>query len=353
MTRAVWLVAFGCVVSSSCVLSDFHKVASNDHPSFMPDGGTTPREDAAPMSARLAGASDDCNACVAAQCAQPLADCGADCAGLTLPITPATSAPNSVVPVLACLKQQCDDSCHVIWGCVNHYKWPAPAAPFTIDLQVSDLLSSSQRISGANVLACLNSDPGCNAGSGLVAQGISDLVGHVSLTVPRNFSGYFLVTPSSDDYMAAVGLWSQPAYWVASARTQPLVSWAVADYLAMGTDTKVDRAQAHLIFQALNCLPLRLSGNSMANAQADDVKVTYFPPAKDSSQVFYTITTSAIDRTRDRTSSAGGSFGGVFNLPPQSVTVVGQHDGVEVSRAVVQMRKGAVGFVFLLPTPML
>jgi hypothetical protein len=187
----------------------------------------------------------------------------------------------------------------------------------------------------------------------LAAHAVSDSLGHVLLTVPRSFVGYFLVKADSDDYMPAIGLWSQPSYWVANARTQPMVLWSVADVLGAGTDTTVDRTQSHLVFQVLNCLPLRLSGNSMANAQADDVKVSYTPPGKNSSQVFYTITGAVIDRTRDSTSSSGGAFGGVFNLPPQLITVVGQHEGMEVSRASLQMRAGTVGFLFLLPNPML
>jgi hypothetical protein len=351
MRRAAWLAALGCIVCSSCVLSDFHKASGVI--ASPPDGGMTAPEDAALVSgAHLANASDECNACAAAQCAQPWADCGADCAELSWPITPAMSALNGAVAVLACLKQQCDDSCNITWGCLNHYKWPMQSATFTIDLQVSDLLSANQRISGAHVSACLNGDPGCNAGSGLVAEGTSDSVGHLPLSVPANFNGYFWVKPSNADYIPAVGLWSQPAYWFWKARTQPMVSKGVADRLAEGVGTTVDYAQSQLIFQALNCLPLRLSGNSLVTAQAEDVKVTFTPPGKDSSQVFYTIGSYAIDRTRDRTTAAGGSYGGVFNLPAQSVVVVAQHDGVEVSRAVVQMRPGTVGFVFLLPTPM-
>jgi hypothetical protein len=346
--RCAWFFVMGCVASSSCVLSDFHKVEANiAQPVTAGSVSTKPASDAG-----LPGASDECNACIAAQCAQPLAECGADCAGVSLPITPATPGPDSVVPFLACLKQQCDDTCNVTWGCVKHYKWPEPAAPFTIDLQVSDLASSAQRLTGASVSACIGSDPGCTPGSGLAAHAVSDSLGHALLTVPRSFVGYFLVKADSDDYMPAIGLWSQPAYWVAHARTQPMVLWTVADVLGAGTDTTVDRTQSHLVFQVLNCLPLRLSGNSMANAQADDVKVSYTPPGKNSSQVFYTITGAVIDRTRDSTSSSGGAFGGVFNLPPQLITVVGQHDGMEVSRASLQMRAGTVGFLFLLPNAM-
>jgi hypothetical protein len=348
VNRSVWFFVMGCAASSSCVLSDFQKVDSDTNHSVTTDGGTPMR---AP-DAGLPGASDECNACVAAQCAQPLAECGADCAGLSLPITPATPGPNSVVPFLACMKQACDDSCNVTWGCVNHYKFPQPTAPFTIQLEVSDLASSAQRLPGASVSACIGSDPGCSAGSGLVAHGVSDSLGFVSLTVPRSFVGYFLVKADSDDYMPAIGLWSQPSYWVANSRTQPMVLWSVADLLGTGTDTKVDRAQSHLVFQVLNCLPLRLSGNAMANAQGDDVKVSFTPPGKDSSQVFYTISGAQIDRTRDSTSAGGAAFGGVFNLPAQLITVIGHHNGMEVARASMQMRAGSVGFLFLLPNSM-
>jgi hypothetical protein len=331
-----------CMLCHACVLTDFQRVGSDKANSVMQDAGPTIPDGGLP------GATSDCSSCIAQQCMQLLTGCGADCAKLSFPISPATNAPTGATDFLGCLKDQCDDTCNVTWGCVGHYKWPTPAAPFTIDLQVSDLISTSQRLSDVSVQACQASDPGCT--SGLMAQGTTDLTGHVSLTVPRGFIGYFLLK-GSDDYMPGIGLWSQPAYWVVNARNQPLVSWTVADFLASGTDTKVDHAKSHLVFQVLNCLPLRLSGNATANAEAEDVKVSFTPPGQDSSQVFYTITGSVIDRTRDRTSATGASFGGAFNLPSQNVTIVGQHNGVEVSRAAIQMRPGAVGFLYLLPNP--
>jgi hypothetical protein len=128
-----------------------------------------------------------------------------------------------------------------------------------------------------------------------------------------------------------------------------MVSWAVADSLASVVKAKVDRTQSHLVFQAFNCLPIRLMSNSMVNADAEDVTITYTPPGADTSQVFYTTTGPSIDPTRVSTTAAGSSFGGVFNLPSQTVTIVGSHAGGEVSRAVMQMRSGYVGFLYLLP----
>jgi hypothetical protein len=104
-----------------------------------------------------------------------------------------------------------------------------------------------------------------------------------------------------------------------------------------------------LIFQAQNCLPLRYLGGTQLHSEADGVTVTFTPPASDSSRVFYTGIGSSIDRTLTGTAALGGSFGGAFNLPSQTITVIASHAGQEVSRAAIQMRPGTVGFVYLVP----
>jgi hypothetical protein len=304
-------------------------------PSLTSDGG-------------VPGANATCLSCIQNSCAQQFSMCGSDCSDFALPINPAMHSPDGMTPLLTCLHDNCDDACDVTWGCVDHYRWVEPAAPFTIDLHVDDLISSVQHVADMKVSACVGSDPGCVAGSGLSAVGTTDDNGEVLLTVPRSFQGYFYLD-GNDDYMPIVGLWSQPAYWAEMSRTQPMVRFAVADFLGSGTMSTVDRKQSHLIFQVLNCLPLRFNGNNELNEEADGVKVTFTPPGENSSQVFYTITNNAIDTTRDTTSVNGGAYGGAFNLPSTSLTVTGHYGANEVSRAVVQMRPGAVGFVYMLP----
>jgi hypothetical protein len=353
--RIAWLCLIGAFVPA-CVLPDFHKVgsgigpdksagaaalagaaanASAGAPSLTSDGG-------------VPGATASCTSCIQNSCAKEFGTCGSDCSDFALPINPAMHAPDGMTPLLTCLHDNCDDACDVTWGCVDHYRWTQPAAPFTIDLQVNDLIASVQHVADMKVSACVGSDPGCVAGSGLSAVGTTDANGDVLLTVPRTFQGYFFLD-GNDDYMPIVGLWSQPAYWAEMTRSQPMVRFAVADFLGSGTMSTVDRKQSHLIFQALNCLPLRFNGNNALNEEADGVKITFTPPGENSSQVFYTITNNAIDITRDTTSVNGGAYGGAFNLPSTSITVTGHYGTTEVSRAVVQMRPGAVGFVYLLP----
>jgi hypothetical protein len=187
----------------------------------------------------------------------------------------------------------------------------------------------------------------------LQATTLTDETGHALLTVPKNFQGYFYLKGSDADYAPSIGLWSQPTYWISNARSQPMVSWTVADALGAGAGATVDRSASHLVFQVFNCMPLRLAGNATVNSEADDVAITYSPPGKDTSRVFYTIMGNSIDTTRTSTSVSGGAFGGVFNLPSQSITVIGQHAGMEVARAVIQLRAGAVGFLYLLPNSQL
>jgi hypothetical protein len=342
----------GCLIAANgCVLRDYRKVGSDQNQQESAGSGTAALNlDGGPMApdGTLPGASAECNTCIAQSCAEQLSECGTDCADLSIPISPATAAPGNTAPFLACLQQQCESTCHVTWGCVKKYRWPAAPAPYTIDLRVNDLIQADHRLTSAHASACLSSDPGCTAGSGRIAEGMTDAVGHVLLTVPRDFVGYFLVK-STDDYMPTLGLWSQPAYLVDNARTQPMISWAVADYLGSSTGTVVDRQASHLIFQVLNCLPLRFSGNAVVNSQAEDVQITYTYPAENSSQVFYTITGSVIDRSRDRTSASGSSYGGVINLRTQTTTITAHYEGMEVSRAAVQMQAGTVAFVYMLP----
>ncbi|HEY2732725.1 MAG TPA: hypothetical protein VGI70_02010, partial [Polyangiales bacterium] len=135
MKRTSWLLAL-CCAAHGCILSDFQKISDKGN-GVAADGGS------APSDGGMAGANAECSACLAANCADTRHTCGADCDAMSLPITPASNAPDDSLPFLACMRDQCEDSCQPTWGCVHNYQWTTPADAFTINLQVADLISST------------------------------------------------------------------------------------------------------------------------------------------------------------------------------------------------------------------
>jgi hypothetical protein len=327
------------------VLPDYQKTGLEQSNSKLSDGGA---DAGGPTDTTvLAGASVECKSCVMQNCLDLMSECGADCEKIKLPVTPASEAPKTIDGFLQCMQDQCDDTCNVSWGCVERYRWPAASKAYNVTLRVIDIVASSA-LPDVQVTACHSSDPSCSQSSGLAGAGMTDLGAHATLGVPQDFVGYFLLK-GADGYMPAVALWTQPAYRLTEGFTQRMMQWGVAEALAVGTDSKLRREASHLIFQAQNCLPLRYLGGTQLHSEADDVAVTFTPPASDSSRVFYTGVGASIDRTLTGTAAVGGAFGGAFNLPSQTVTVIASHAGQEVSRAAIQMRPGTVGFVYLVP----
>ena len=344
--RVVWAWSLFATVSA-CLLPDYEKAAPMT-------GGSSKRADAgvdaggaAGDAGVLQGASNDCKSCVMQNCGELMESCGNDCAQLKFPINPATVAPKTIDGFLECMQDQCDESCEVTWGCVDRYRWPTTTKAYTMTMRVIDIIASSV-LPDVQVTACHASDPSCSQSSGLAGAGVSSATGHAMLSVPDDFVGFFLFK-GADSYVPAAALWTQPAYALTEGFTQRMMQWGVAEGLAAATDSKLRRDASHLIFRAQNCLPLRYLGGEALRAEADDVAVTFTPPATDSSRVFYTGIGASVDPTLKGTSAVGGAFGGAFNLPAQTVTVIATHDGKEVSRAAIPMRSGTLGFVYLVP----
>ena len=341
----LWLILGITGAAMSCVLPDYQKVGRAPGNTKVSDAG--PDAEGSGDGTALSGASADCKSCMAQNCSDAMAECGSDCEKLTLPISPASVAPKTGDGFFQCMQDHCDSSCDLTWGCVGRYHWPTPSQAYNVTLRVIDIAASSP-LNQVQVTACQASDPSCSPSSGLLGAGTTDVGGHATFGVPKDFTGFFLFT-AGDEYMPATSLWTQPAYALTEGFTQRMLPWAVADGLAAGTETKLRREASHLIFRAQNCLPLHYLGGTMLHAEADDVSVTYTPPLEDSSKVFYTGVNGNVDPTLIGTTSAGSSFGGAFNLPTRLVTVIASHAGKEVSRAAIQMRPGTVGFVYLVP----
>ena len=343
MKTIVSLICLASLWGAGCVLPDYEKVALGGGNAERDDGGV----DAGHTAVLLPGASDECRSCVVEQCASALGECGTDCEALSLPIHPASVAPKSSDGLLQCMQEQCDDTCAVTWGCVDRYRWPASDQAYNMTMRVVDIVSSTP-LSDVQVTACHSSDPSCSESSGLAGAGVSDATGHAMLSVPSDYVGFFLFK-GSETYAPAAALWTQPAYRITEGFTQRMMLWGVAEGLATATDSTLRREASHLIFRVQNCLPLRFLGGDQLHAEADDVTITFTPPAADSSRVFYTGLGAAIDPTLTATSAVGGSFGGAFNLPSQTVTVIATHQGQEVSRAAIPMRPGTIGYAYLVP----
>lgn len=336
MSQRAWLLCvlcglYGCVLPDYKVLEDPPKQPLERNTVDMPFGDA------------------DCNSCVKDHCQAEYTDCGETCGEYKWPVSPAWSVPDQADPFVKCLATQCDAACNVQWGCVKNYRWPEKDSGYSITIKVTDALQETRNIEGAKVTACQGRDPACQVGMGQESSGTTDASGHVTLALTRDFVGYFLVEKIADGYVPMIATWSQPAYVVDNTFTLSLFKPAWIQAMASQVKVTVQKNVGHVIFKAHNCLPLRYIGGDEANADAEDVSVSYTPRSENSSDVVYVQLGLQIDPAATHTSSQGMGYGGMFNLSPGAVTLSGSHDGLDVGSAGLPMRADNLGVVFLVP----
>jgi hypothetical protein len=290
-----------------------------------------------------------CSSCVSDSCLSEHASCGADCQDLKYPMSPAWNVTDAAEPFVRCVATQCEAACNVLWGCVKNYRWPEKDAAYSVTLRVNDALQEDRNIAGATVTACQGRDPACSVGMGQESSGTTDANGHVTLALSRGFVGYFLVEKKEDGYVPMIASWSQPSYVVDNTFTVSMFKPAWIQAMASQVNVMLEKDVGHVIFKALNCLPLRYIGDAELNADAEGVSVSYTPRSSGSSDVVYVSTGLAIDRAANATSTAGLGYGGIFNLPAGAVTLSGSHEGLDVGSAQLPMRANNLGVVFMVP----
>lgn len=343
-----------CVVwVSGCVLPDYEVGNATEQGATKEnkDAGTTTAKDEKPIS-MLPGADEACASCLTDNCQTERDDCGADCAALKWPVSPAWKVTDQADSFVRCLAMQCEDSCKVSWGCNDNYVLPLPRDnAFPITIRVTGALSGNE-IAGVSVSACQGLDPSCSDDLGLVSSGVTDATGRALLTLSSGFDGYFLLDVQQEQadgskYVPMTVKWSEQLYRVESELTASLFEAPLISALANGVE-KIMPGTGNFIFKSQNCLPERYVGKAGANASAAGVKVSYTALGK-GSRVYYVTGGFAIDPDATDTSTAGAGFGGVFNVTPGPVSVTGVHDGVGVSTGGFPMRADTLGAVFMLP----
>lgn len=296
----------------------------------------------------LPRAPAECQQCLARECQTAHTECGEHCSELSWPLAPTWQVSDEADPFVKCALSACSDDCRALWGCVDNYQWTEPPEPYDIDIRVVEAISSVPPSEGSQVSACRGSDPACAESAGLVARGTTDDTGHVTLRVPGDFFGFFLVEPPAD-YMPSTQVWSQPGYRADPSFTLGIYSKSWVDEMARALMVKRQDDAAQVIFRAQNCLPLRYFESTETEAAADDVSIAYTPNDADSPS-FYTTSGLAVRPGATATSRIGYGYGGAFNLAPGSITISGSHEGREVSATVLPLRAGSLGLAYLVPS---
>jgi hypothetical protein len=318
---------------AACVLPDYHvEEAAVSKPSE--------------VLTVLPGAPAECQQCLASECQSQHRACGEHCADFRWPLSPAWQVTDHADPFVKCAMSACSDQCKVLWGCVNKYTWNEPGEAYDIAIRVVDPISDATPV-GIRVSACRGSDPACAETGGRVVSGTTDDAGLVTLNVPGDFFGFFLVEPGPD-YLPITQSWSQPGYRADTTFTLGIYSKSWVDDMAESLMVKRRDDAAQVIFRAQNCLPLRYFESRETEAAAEDVVVSYTPNDA-SSPTFYTGAALAVRPGATATSHIGFGYGGAFNLEPGAIAISGSYEGDEVSGTVLRVRAGTLGLAYLLP----
>ena len=347
------LIVAAILCAPACVLPTYEKVDSVEQ-------GTT--FDAVERSALgAAGAcglshmlETECDACIRANCCELAEECGDGTAcgeDLLEPISPVADYSTDFDPLLGCMQRDCEQACQVNWGCVGEYSWPTPEEPYSFDVRVVDFAAEpDEPLPDVEVRACEGVDPTCE--SGQVDRAITDGDGVVNLVVPGGFEGFFAF--SGGGYMDTTVQWTEPVQrldnWIHyELQEEDVAGLALITGVHSDPEQEFDPEAGHLIFRAQNCLPARyLSTDELPQAEVSGVRVE-FEPNDGASQVFYTTATGGVSVTLEATSTDG--VGGAFGGPARNVSVSFIDDATEreVAEGLVQVRPGAIGFVYMVP----
>jgi hypothetical protein len=340
---------------AGCVLPSFDKVKGDAGSTSDSDAGDKPNA----LPGHACGLSDHldrtCDACIRAHCCALAKDCGdgTQCGDdLLEPITPVAEFSTDFDALLGCMQTECDAACKVNLGCVGNYTWPKTSINTDLDVQVVDYAAGpGGPLEGVTVRACAAVDSGCLTGK--IAEGTTDADGRVVLpNFPATFEGFY--TFEGADYTPATAAWSEPVHRIGGFTQYMLLPFALS-YFASVTGVHADPSEpfdpavGHLIFRVQNCLPLRyLQAETPPMASAGGARVA-FTPNEGATKVFYLEETGPVADNLTATTRQG--LGGAFNLLPRNVTVnaIDVASGREIARGTVNIRPGAIGFVWLVP----
>jgi hypothetical protein len=338
-----------------CALPGFEKVDSVEpepNPGQMDSGmGMRARGPGCGRSAELPVACDDCireHCCDLAEACGEGTECGDD---LLEPITPVADFSTDFDPLLGCMQRRCDAECEVNWGCVDNYEWPAASEPVDLEVRVVDYADEEEgALADVTVMACDAVDPTCD--SGRRAEGITGSDGKVLLSnLPGAFDGFYSF--SGADYMDATVQWSEPIHRVTGftqyqLRPSDVKALALITGVHDSADDMFEPGRGHLIFRIQGCLPMRyLSTGEFPQAETAGVHIS-FAPNDGATQVFYTEETGGVSVNLDATTI--DALGGAFNVAPRNLTVTAVDVATdrEVARGVVNVRVGAIGYMYLV-----
>jgi hypothetical protein len=248
-------------------------------------------------------------------------------------------------PLVTALSSTCVAACQYggSWDCIGKVTDPlAPANVINLTVNVRNLAASAQMpLPGIHVLACGPADTAC---ANPVASGDTDAQGNAVLVLPSasgGFVGHFELTSPVD---AGADSYAPLLYYLAYRLSAPASSLQMsmlteslfASEIALG-GTTVDPERGSVVVAAYDCA-LDLAPNVALQASGTD-----------SESRFLYLSGTLFSGALTETASTG--FAVLVNAKPGTIdlTATPTAVGVVSSRASVQVRKGAISYVALLP----
>lgn len=227
-------------------------------------------------------------------------------------------------------------------GCLGSVTWPAPApGVMSADVVIPIIGYSSQKgLPGVSAKACPKFDPTC--GSPVAGPVTSDGAGLAKLTLPiqeivGGFAGF--IETSLDGYVPVLSFFYPPFSEPGTSQTIPLLKAAEFDAAAGLLMSTILPDRGHLIAVAIDCELTYAPGIHLEVDVGDDKSVKgHFASG------FPKPDANATDAT---------GLAGFFNLPEGKVNVKGTvlATGQTLGTSTALIRKGAISFVSVAPTP--
>jgi hypothetical protein len=221
-----------------------------------------------------------------------------------------------------------------VWGCLGHVVWPpARTAKVTVTAQFRDAVTGKP-LTGVVVDVCRKQDFACAdpIAAGLRPADTGDLAfqvdagfnGFLQMNLPGALPGLFFFYPPVTEDRVLVGV--------------PLLSKDTLDTIGALAGKPYLPEKGVALLAATDCRNQFVEGVHFSSADADqDTTAFYVINQIPSSSATFTDTSGQ---------------GGLYNLPPLSVTIQGTlQDGRKVGTVSVVVRPGGVTYTSLVPAP--
>lgn len=226
------------------------------------------------------------------------------------------------------------------WSCLGSVVFPAPTESTADYATTITDFATGVPLEGVSFRACERSDEGCAAPLDAVT---TDAAGQAAIILPlgaSGFDGYFDLRAAG--YIPQLRWPFPPVTEVTATGDHPavMVSLEGISSFAESVGVTLDAGRGQLFVTVLDC----------AGTEAEDIRGEV--DTADGSSTLYFLIGEVPDTTVAATDASGAL--GWFNLPPGAMTLTLRSGdaGVEVARASLLIRAGALTTVELPPTPL-